>query len=315
MKPSDGYIALIANPKSGASSSHKRLRRSFRQYLNSEGYEVRLLKTESLGHASDLALQAHQDPRCQMVVVAGGDGTVREVVQGLVGSTKPLMIIPSGTENLLASELGFGNKLSTLIQTFQEGYTRPLDLGTINGKYFTCVSGFGFDGEIMDRVTKMRDGHIDYFDYASPLWQTFWSHTFHPIQVELDGQVIFNGLGMVVVGNATRYALGLSVLRHADVSDGLLDVCIFKCTYRPHLLKHYLTVLFKRHTRCSDVIYQQGTRVKVSSPTKKVKTQVDGDPGPPLPADISVVPGALQVMVPKEFKPEGTWRRLFRLLG
>ena len=315
MNPRDGYIALIANPKSGASSSHKRLRRSFREYLNSKGYEVRLLKTESLGHASELASEVHQDQTCQMVVVAGGDGTVREVVQGLVGSSKPLMIIPSGTENLLASELGFGNKLETLIQTFEDGYIRPLDLLTLNGKCFTCVSGFGFDGDVMDRVTKMRDGHIDYFDYASPLWQTFWSHTFYPIKVELDGEVIYDDLGMAVVGNATRYALGLSVLRHADVSDGLLDVCILKCRYRPHLVKHYLTILFKRHTRCSDVIYQQGKHVKISSPSKKIKTQVDGDPGPPLPADIHIMPGAIQVMVPKEFKPEGTWKRLLRLLG
>jgi diacylglycerol kinase family enzyme len=177
------------------------------------------------------------------------------------------------------------------------------------------VSGFGFDGEVMDRVTKMRDGHIDYFDYASPLWQTFWSHTFHPIQVELDGQVIFNGPGMVIVGNVARYALGLFVLRHADVSDGLLDVCVLKCQYRPHLLKHYLTILFKRHTKCGDVIYRQGKHVKVTSPSRKIKTQVDGDPGPPLPADIDITPGAIRVMVPQEFKPEGTWRRLLRLLG
>jgi len=314
MKPENGYIALIANPKSGA-SSRKRLRRSFLQYLRAEGYEVRFLETESLSHAGDLTAQAHQDSLCQMVVVAGGDGTVREVAHGLVGSKKPLMIIPSGTENLLASELGFGDNLNTLIQTFQEQYTRPLDLCTINGKCFTCVSGFGFDGEVMDRVTKMRDGHIDYFDYASPLWQTFWNHTFHPIQVELDDHIIFNGPGMVIVGNVTRYALGLSVLRHADVSDGLLDVCILKCGSKAHLIKHYLTILFKRHTRCSDIIYQQGTHVRITSSTRKIKTQVDGDPGPCLPADISITPGAIQVMVPKEFKPEGTWRRLFRLLG
>lgn len=314
MIPKTGYIAILANPKSGATST-KQLRRSFQKYLCSQGYDVRNLTTQSLGHASELAKACHDDTQCQMVIVAGGDGTVRETVQGMVGSQKPLMIIPSGTENLLASELGFGDRLSTFIQTFEESYIRPLDLCQINGKCFTCVSGFGFDGDVMNCVSQLRNGHIDYFDYASPLWQTFWNHKFQPIQVELDGETIYSDKGLVIVGNASRYALGLSVLRHADVSDGLLDVCILKCAYKPHLVKHYLTILFKRHTKASDVIYRQGKHVKVTSPSKKIKTQVDGDPGPPLPADIRVIPSAIQVMVPKEFKPEGEWRRLMRLLG
>lgn len=314
MKPEDGTITLIANPKSGA-SSHKRLRRSFQKYLVQEGYPVKLDMTESLIHACQLAQAAASDPDCQMVVAAGGDGTIREVVHGLVGSSKPLMIIPSGTENLLASELGMDEKLSTLIKTFQAGYTRPLDLGTINGKYFTCITGFGFDGEVVERVTHHRDGHIDYFDYAGPLWQTFWSHRFRPIQVELNGKLIFSGRGLAFVGNVSRYAIGLQILRDADVGDGLLDVCIFKCAHRPHLLKHALMTVLKRHTQGKDVIYQQGKEVKVTSPYKKTKSEVDGDPGPALPVEIGIIPQAIQVMTPKGIRPAGMRTRILRAIG
>jgi hypothetical protein len=110
MKPSDGYIQYIVNPKSGASSGKFTCRR-FHRYLTDRRYEVRAGTTTSLEHACELATDAAVDPDCALVVVAGGDGTVREVAHGLEGSVKPLLVVPCGTENLLANELGFDGRL------------------------------------------------------------------------------------------------------------------------------------------------------------------------------------------------------------
>ncbi len=106
MKPDDGYIAYIVNPKSGASSS-KLIGQQFEEYLVKKGFEVRVSATTSLDDACELATNAAVDYDCALVVAVGGDGTVREVAHGLEGSDKPLLIIPCGTENLLANELGF----------------------------------------------------------------------------------------------------------------------------------------------------------------------------------------------------------------
>lgn len=314
MKPEDGHITFIVNPKSGASSG-KRVFRIFQKYLRAQGYSLQPHPTTSLDDAYGLAVAACKDPECSMVIVTGGDGTVRKVVHGMVGSSKPLMIIPGGTENLLASELGFDERVTTLINTFEGAYTRPLDLCTINGNSFTCVAGFGFDGEVVERVCRRREGHIDYFDYADPLWQTFWHYRFRPLCVTLDGQEIFNGPGLAFVGNVSRYATGLQILRHADFGDGLLDVCIYKCAHRPHLVKHSLMTIFKRHAKCRDVIYRQGKVVTVTSPYASVKTEVDGDPGPGLPAEIRIIPQAISVMVPREAKPAGIRTRVLRAIG
>ena len=124
MKPDDGYITYIVNPKSGAGSS-KLTGRQFEEHLVKEGFELRVNLTTSLEHACELATEAAVDYDCAMVVVAGGDGTVREVSHGLEGSDKPLLIVPCGTENLLANELGFDEKLKTVIKTFEAGYVRP----------------------------------------------------------------------------------------------------------------------------------------------------------------------------------------------
>ena len=314
MKPDDGYIAYIVNPKSGARST-KLTGRQFEEYLVKRGFQVRVSLTTSLENACELATEAAVDYDCAMVVVVGGDGTVREVAHGLEGSDKPLLIIPHGTENLLANELGFDEKLKTIINTFEAGFSRPLDLGSANGKCFTSIAGFGFDGQVVRRVSLQREGHIDYFDYFWPIWRTFWEYKFSPVRVELDGEEIFDGRGLVFVGNISRYAVGLQILHYADFGDGLLDVCIYKCASRVHLLKHSLMTVFKQHAFGSDVIYRQGKDISVSSETADMATEIDGDPGPALPVQIKVIPRAVNCLVPEGAKPAGIRTRIVRALG
>ena len=311
MKPSDGYILYIVNPKSGASSA-KFTSRHFHRYLADSGFEVRLCLTESLEHACRLATDVAVDPHCALVVAAGGDGTIREVAHGLEGGHTPLLIVPSGTENLLANELGFDWRLETLIRTFEGGITRPLDLGTANGRCFASIAGFGFDAAVVDRVNQQRTGHINHFDYIHPLWRTFWSHTFEPMTVVVDGQQIFSGRGLVFVGNISRYAIGLQLLHYADYGDGLLDICIYKCGGRIHLVKHSILTVLKLHAKCRDVICRQGKQITVTAEAGSVTAEIDGDPGPALPVHIEVVPGAVQCLVPPGAKPAGIRTRIIR---
>jgi len=314
MKPDDGYIASIVNPKSGATGS-KVTGRRFEQYLVKRGFEVRVNLTTSLENACELATDAAIDYDCAMVVVVGGDGTVREVAHGLEGSDKPLLIVPHGTENLLANELGFDEKLTTIIRTFEAEYIRPLDLGSANGRCFTSIAGFGFDGEVVKRVSEQRAGHIDHFDYFWPIWRTFWNYKFDPMKVEVDGEEIFDGPGLVFVGNISRYAVGLQVLHYADFSDGLLDVCVYKCASQLHLVKHSLMTVLKHHADTGDVIYRQGKNILVSSETGSIMTEIDGDPGPALPVKIKVIPQAVNCIVPEGAKPAGIRTRIVRAIG
>lgn len=313
MKPSEGYIAYIVNPKSGASSG-KFACWQFQRFLASRGYKTRVHLTRSLSHARQLATNVAVDKDCRLVVAAGGDGTLREVIHGLEGSAKALLVVPGGTENLLANELGFDRRVETLIGAFEGGLTRGLDLGTVNGKCFASIVGCGFDGAVVELVSQRRTGHINYFDYVYPLWRTFWKHRFEPMKVEVDGDEIFEGPGLVFVGNISRYAIGLQILRHADFSDGVLDICIYKCAGRTHLAKHSVLTVLKHHADCRDVIYRQGKRITVSSTVEGIRTEVDGDPGPTLPIHIAVVPQAVQCLVPPGARPAGIRSRIFRSL-
>ena len=314
MTPQDGSITFIANPKAGA-SARKHLSQRFQAYLLDRGFKIHYHSTKTIREVKNKATLAACDDTCIAVVVAGGDGTIREAAHGLKGSPKPLLIVPSGTENLLANELGFNEHLNTLIEAFESGTVRTLDLARINGQYFTSVTGFGFDAEVIERLAAQRHGHIDYFDYFDPLWQTFWMHRFPTLEIAIDGHEVFHGKGLALVGNVSRYAIGLEILHNADPGDGLLDVCIYRCSNRLHLMKHALLTIFKKHTRRPDVMYRQGRTITVNSNQSDVKTEVDGDPGPALPVEIHVVAQAIRVMVPPNAKPAGLRTRFIRAIG
>ena len=155
----------------------------------------------------------------------------------------------------------------------------------------------------------------DYFDYFMPIWRTFWEYKFDEMKVEVDGEEIFHGRSLVFVGNISRYAVGLQILHYADFSDGLLDVCIYKCASRIHLVKHSIMTILKQHADGRDVIYRQGKEISVSSTSADIETEIDGDPGPPLPVKIKVIPQAVNCIVPEGAKPAGIRTRIIRAIG
>ena len=225
------------------------------------------------------------------------------------------MPIPCGTENLLANELGFDLHLQTLIDAFEGNCIKPLDLGMINEQCFMSIAGFGFDGAVVHRLCQHRTGHISHLTYFWPIWRTFWEHDFPAMKVVVDGKEIFNDRGLVFVGNTSRYAIGLNICKNADFGDGLLDVCIMKCHDQAHLIGHSINVVFKKHTHSRSVIYTQGQSIQVTPADGPVYCQIDGDPGPELPADIKVIPQAIQILIPPGAKPAGLRTRLKRMIG
>jgi diacylglycerol kinase (ATP) len=314
MDPQGGYVGYIMNPKSGAGSG-KQIARRFRDYLCQAGVEVRTVFTQSLNHARELAAGFASDDGCMLVIAAGGDGTVRQVGRGLEGAQKPMMVIPCGTENLIANEIGYDERLATLIKTFESDNVKSLDLCSANGACFGAIAGIGFDAEVVHRVHRDRLGHINHLDYFWPIWRTFWEHKFPTLDIKVDGEEIFHGQGMAFVGNISRYAVGLQILQHADFSDGLLDVCIYQCHSKPIQIKHSLMTMLKMHADKGGVIYRQGKSVEVSSSDSNVYTQIDGDSGPQLPMKIGIIPQAVKLLVPPNAKPAGIRTRIMRALG
>jgi len=288
-------ILVIINPISGYSRSRS-LPRDLRERLESEGFEVDVHFTGGPGDGGRFARE-HGD-QCDLVIAAGGDGTIRDVAEGLTCTNIPLTIFPAGTENLFAQETKIIPDLEQLVQTVKWGRTVNMDMGQVDGRRFLLMAGVGFDGEVLIKLNRFRTGNITHLTYFWPIWRTFWEHNFPPMTIEADGQVVVeSGRGLLFVSNIARYAVKLRICAKARQDDGLLDICFYRATDQYELLGHAWRTVVGRHMEHPGVVYRQAKVVRVTSP-QAVPYQTDGDPAGILPAEFSVIPKALKVVVP-----------------
>ena len=285
---------VIVNPKSGSDRSLALCRR-LETTLRHMDYQVSVWPTRYAGHARELAQQAKN--QADLVVALGGDGTVAEVANGLAYSKVPLLVVPAGTENIIAQHLGLTNGSDHWRALLSRGKPHSVDLGCVDGRYFLAVLGVGFDADVVHRVHSERSGYISHLNYFWPIWRTFWEYRFPPIRVEADGELLNEGAGLVFVGNMARYAIGLRILRDAAFDDGLLDLCIYSCRWQGGLLLHSANTLLQIHPARRSVIYRRCRNISISSPAEVVRVEVDGDPCGQLPIRVKVCPGALQVLL------------------
>jgi diacylglycerol kinase family enzyme len=295
-------VLIINNPVAGAWKQAHRLRQLI-SLLQGKHMHVEACTTAGPGEALRLAAEA--PGQADAVIAVGGDGTVCEVVNGLTGSQVRLVIWPTGTENLVAKSLAFRADPELIASCLTQGQDLPLDVGVANGRSFLVVTGVGFDAEVVQRLVRYRRGHITHMCYANPLWRTFWEHKFPALRVFNEGRLHWEGRGMVFLGNMSRYALGLPVVRDARPDDGLLDLCIFTCRDRWQLIGHSLRTVLKRHVEHPDVRYARIRQVRIESADPvfarsagPVPIQMDGDPAGFLPLEVTVLPAAVHVRVP-----------------
>ena len=267
--------------------------RRVRHALRQGGASFETATTQRPGDATALAAQLPGD--VDAVLVIGGDGTVSEVVNGLIHRPIPIVIMRTGTENLLARELDMPRHPTEIAETLLHGEPFDVDLGIVNQRRFAAVAGVGFDAECVERMAYVRQGHISHHNYFWPIWRTFWAHRFPTLRIEVDGERVFEERGLALIGSIRRYGGRLRILANARYDDGLLDLCVFRCSSRMELLSHLHRVLRRRHIGHPKVLYRQCKRVDVASPDP-VPIQLDGDVGGYLPASCSLLSGGARFL-------------------
>jgi len=266
--------------------------------LTDEGFHAHLHWTSGPNDAAETARRLAD--QFDLIIASGGDGTISEVVQGLAGKNKPIAILPTGTENLLAKELKIRSSVDALIAALKMGKEHNFDVAKVNGRHFLLISGVGFDAEVLHHLIRLRSSNITHLTYFWPIWRTFWEHRFPPVSVWVDDEQVFdNQRGLVFVSNINRYSIGLRICMHARFDDGLLDVCVYPCDHQWPLLRHAWNTTFKKHLNDTSVIYRQGRHIRVESP-QHVPFHTDGDPAGYLPAEYSVMDYQIKILTAPE---------------
>lgn len=230
------------------------------------------------------------------IVAAGGDGTINEVVNGIAGSDATLGLMPMGTMNVFASELGLpANDLGRCWEIIRGEQTRLIDLPMANQKHFVQLAGVGLDAQVVKETSltfKRNFGPLSYLVSAAQIA----GRRPPRLSIESEDAVVKEG-SFVLVGNGRLYGGPFPFFKHAVIDDGLLDVLVFKHLGYIELIKYLQNVIFTSDITTREVEYFQTRRLRVSS-AEDVPVELDGELLGSCPVEFQMQPRRLRVLAP-----------------
>jgi len=285
-------IVIICNP-AARKASMKRLGRAT-SFLRDKGFCLELFVTEERGHAERLAAESvRKGPR--VIVAAGGDGTVNEVVNGMVGSGIPLAVLPFGTTNVLAKELGIPDDDHKALEVAVEKEPKPVSLGRIESaafsRYFCLMAGIGFDGRAVHDTNASLKKLSGKAAYIFSGMKNFFNYSPDDIRLKIDGSEYI--CSTAIVGKSGKYGGNFKITPDASLTEPVLYTCIFKGRKRMDLLRYVFGVFTGRHLSYKDVVYLRSTNMEIFG---NAHIQIDGDYLGVAPARISVVKDVLKII-------------------
>ena len=310
------HAALIYNPAAGGG----RLRRQIhhleeaQKILHRNGIETTLLVTGEPGDATEFASQSVADGY-DLVIVSGGDGTNNEVVNGLAGSEVPLAVLPSGTANILAKELGIPWDVRRAAELIPQAIPRRIALGSMervpvspgqNGdgpgpRYFLCVGGAGADGALvysLDLGSKEKTGILAYWTEGMRQLLRYRFPAFRITSRERSMDAT-----LVVVGRTKHYGGPFQITTGASLFEDQFEV-VAVTSRNPVVFLSYLPALwFGSLRRRGDVHYWKTDALRCEPSDGVVHTQLDGEPSGRLGVVFRIVPSALTLLVPENGRP------------
>jgi YegS/Rv2252/BmrU family lipid kinase len=300
--PGARLAVVIYNPTAGSGLGKKVVELAdVRARFASHGWQCGTLATRFAGDGTAAARHALAEG-ADMVVAMGGDGTINEVVQALAGQEVPLGIIPVGTINILAREVGLPLDPLAAIDAIATGEPRSIDLGKANGRYFTSMIGLGYDAESIFNLLPQLKAWSGPLAYWVAAFRSYMRHKAVRATLKVNygdrTKRLRRLVYIMVVSNAGLYAGGvLKFTPEANLRDGVLDACIIRSGRWYRALFHGALTLLGRLRTVSDVEFFRAVSIEFSS-SRPFPYQLDGDPVGHSPVLIELAPAALRVVGP-----------------
>ena len=290
------HLMAIFNAHSGG-GAYRRDLPLILDSLRGLGYDVEARETQGVGDATRLAREAVEQG-LDLVCAIGGDGTVNETINGLAGTDVPLAIIPTGTVNVLATELGIPLDPPDAVRLLEAGTVSWIDLGLAGERYFGLMAGVGMDAAVVASLSPAMKKAFKEAAFAMQGLANYLTKEEPRIRVTCEERSVEGYFA--VFGNASNYGGGFGITPLADMRDGLLDVCVLKDKSFLSTVSYWTAALINAHLRHPKVEYfrTESAQIVTVEPDKEVLVQTDGEMAGRLPLTCSVVPRALRVVVP-----------------
>jgi diacylglycerol kinase (ATP) len=233
---------------------------------------------------------------CDLVVAIGGDGTLREVLAGLVDPETPVGILPLGTANALATELDLPRDVHRALEIIAGRRVARLDAATVNGSLSILVTGVGFDARVVHELEARRSGPITMLSYGPAVARALRGYRSPRLEVELDGARLEGTFGLVLASNVNHYARFMRLDPSGRLDDGQFEVFLFRGTSPVGLMRHALRGMIGRLAgRSCESRAARNLRVTSEEP---VPYQVDGDYAGETPVELTLSGLQFRILVP-----------------
>lgn len=303
-------ICLIINPKAGPSTFKKQLQKA-EEHLTILGCQVKHVETQGPGDATRLAQQAAEE-NFDTAVAVGGDGTINEVCNGLAGTGTALGVLPAGTANVYAAEVGIPiwhplspDAVIKAADILVTGQRRKIDLGRLqladgSGRYFLMWCGIGLDAAISQKKQEVDQPRpLNYAAWIISGLLTIYEFLGTPTLLTIDSGRIRKRVIVAVVSNGQLYGRVWRLAPQAKMDDGLLDVAVMTGHRWPSTLKHLFGITFRRHIKDPDFFLYRTSKLLLSAKTS-LPVHVDAETIGTTPIEVEIMPLALNVVIPKD---------------
>jgi len=290
-------IVVVANPNAGAKAGLPTNRSGgdvVREALERHGVQAEIVEGADEDEARRLARSAAADG-ADLVVAAGGDGTVGLVATELLETGVALGILPLGSIMNIARSLGVPRDLDAAVRILYEGEPRAVDVGEVNGKPFYEAGSVGLNAALFREAAQVDAGHFAGLWHAIKLLLRFRPAR---MRITLDDGVIRERALMVVAANGPYTGFGFTVAPDALLDDGRFDVCIFSRFSRTELVRHFVSIAVGRRAYSPKVRLKRSGRVRVDA-YRRLPCRADSVDHGTTPVEFAVRPRALRVVVPR----------------
>jgi diacylglycerol kinase (ATP) len=296
---------LIYNPRAGTfERSHGSLVDRLLDALRGQGHNVTAAPTTGPATAGAIA-RDHIARGADLIVAAGGDGTINEIAEGMVHTDVPLAILPAGTANVLAVETGLGVKPEKVASRLNELKPRRIPVGRITcdggrvSRHFLLMAGVGLDAQIVYRVNAPLKSRTGKFAY----WVASWSllgRSLPEFDVEVDGRR--SRCSFALVSKVKNYGGDFSIARSVDLLQDRFEVVLFEGSSTFRYARYFVGLVLNRLEGMPGLTVARAREVKVGCPEdSRIHVQIDGEFAGHLPAEIRIVPDALTVLLAEDY--------------
>jgi diacylglycerol kinase (ATP) len=271
------------------------------EILKQDGHSVTVAPTTGPNTAGAMA-RARIGGGADLILVAGGDGTINEAAEGMIGSPVPLGILPTGTANVLATELKLGGNLETVARGLGELRPRRISVGHVTcdggrvARHFLLMAGVGLDAHVVYRVNAALKARTGKFAY----WVAGWSllgKRLAEFDVEIAGER--RKCSFALLSKVRNYGGDFEIARSVTLLHDEFEVILFEGGAATRYVKYFAGMAFNRLSGMRGVTVLRADRVTISAADgRRAFVQIDGEIGGTLPAEIRIVPNAITLLVP-----------------